>query len=326
MSVARQSFAKGRVMRRLLVTLIILAAIAAGVFFLVTQPRLLGAEALPNHTPNLENGARMFTAGGCASCHAAPASNKCGDLKYDKPKSLAGGRCLKTPFGTFNVPNISSDKTYGIGGWSDLDFVNAMVRGVSPGGEHYYPAFPYASYQRMRLEDLLDLKAFLDGLPGDTTPSRDHKLSFPFGIRRGLGLWKLLYLDGKPFTPDPTHSEQINRGAYLVQGAGHCGECHTPRNPIGGPDKARHLAGGPAPEGDGWIPNITPDETGLGDWSAADIVYALESGLTPEYDSFGGNMVAVQENMAKLAAEDREAIAAYLKSIPAVKHAKPKKQ
>ncbi len=313
-------------MVRFLTALLVLAVLGALIFYMLTQPSAIVASALPNHTPDLENGQRMFIAGGCASCHSAPASKRCDDPKYSEGLKLGGGRCLKTPFGTFKVPNISPDKETGIGGWSNVDFVNAMTRGISPSGEHYYPAFPYTSYQYMQPKDLLDLKAYLDTLPLVSEPSQDHDLLFPFSFRRGLGLWKHLYLGEQPFVPNPDESDAVNRGAYLVRGPGHCGECHTPRDAFGGLDSARPLAGGPAPEGEGWIPNITPDKTGIGDWSKNDIIYALESGFTPDFDSFGGSMVAVQDNMAKLPASDREAIAAYLKSLPAIANAPaPKK-
>jgi mono/diheme cytochrome c family protein len=312
-------------MRRLLAAVAILGVLGAAVFFFLTTPRTVDAASLPKHTPDLANGETMFYAGGCASCHAAPASGKCDDPKAADKKVLAGGRCLITPFGTFYVPNISPDPESGIGGWSDLDFVNAMTRGVSPSGQHYYPAFPYTSYQHMRFDDLLDLKAFLDTLPAVKSSVPGHELALPFRLRRGLGLWKLLYLDGKPFAPPPGASDQVARGAYLVEGPGHCGECHTPRDMLGGPVAGAKLSGAPAPEGKGYIPNITPDDTGIGKWSADEIAEALATGFTPSFDSFGGAMVAVQENMAKLPAADRAAIAAYLKSIPPVA-SKPRKK
>lgn len=311
-------------MRRLLGALVLLAVVAGVAFYVLTIPRTIEASALPQHTPNLENGKYMFFAGGCASCHAAPASDNCEDPKSADKFLLVGGRCLKTPFGTFYVPNISPDKDTGIGGWTDLQFVNAMMRGVSPDGRHYYPAFPYTSYQRMSYPDVLDLKAYLDTLKPVASKVPDDDLALPFRLRRGLGLWKLLYLDGKQFKPDPAKSEQLNRGAYLVEGPAHCGECHSPRNMLGGIELSRAYSGGPAPEGKGYIPNITPGKGGIGSWSAQDIAYSLETGFTPSFDAFGGTMVQVQENMAKLTAADRAAIAAFLKSLPPVASAAPK--
>lgn len=295
------------------IAIFVLAVIAAGIFLFLTEPKVLTASQMPDHKGDVQNGEMIFWAGGCASCHAAP-----GKAGEENPTVLAGGVELKTPFGTFVAPNLSPDPKAGIGGWSDLEFVNAMTKGVSPDGQHYYPAFPYVSYQRMTVEDVIDLKAYLDTLPVVGKKAAEHQLGFPFTVRRGLGLWKFLYLDGKPFTPDPTKDEVYNRGKYLVEGPSHCGECHTPRSPIGGLDRSRWLAGAMDAEGKGFVPNITPHENGLGGWSETDIAYALETGFTPEFDSFGGSMTDVQLNMARLPASDREAIARYLKGVPAI--------
>lgn len=302
-------------MRRALLTLLVLGIAAAIVFYGLTTPRSIPASALPAHTPDLANGEYMFTAGGCAECHAAPVK-KCSELEVEDEKVLSGGRCLKTPFGVFNVPNISPDKEAGIGNWSTLDFVNAMKFGVAPGGLHLYPAFPYTSYQRMSYKDLVDLKAYLDTLPAVNNKVPPHELSFPFNIRRGLGLWQMLYVDGKTFTPDPDASDEVNRGAYLALGPGHCVDCHTVRNVFGGIVKSKQFAGAPNPDRKGTVPNITPSDDGIGDWSAEDIAYLLETGNTPDFDVIGSNMVAVQENMAELTPEDRAAIAAFLLSLP----------
>jgi mono/diheme cytochrome c family protein len=280
----------------------------------------------PAAAKNAENGRYLFYAGGCASCHAAPASAKCDDSNYNDPLKLVGGRCLKSAYGTFYVPNITPDKESGIGRWSDEDFLRAMTQGVSPTGRHYYPAFPYASYRHMRRDDLLDLKAFLDTLTAAPSKMPPNAIAFPYNLRWGLGLWQWLYLDGGTFVPDPSKSPQINRGAYLVEGPGHCGECHTPRTALGGMIEAKKLSGAPDPEGKGFVPNITPDPTGIGSWSAKDITYALETGFLPDGDVLGGTMAKVQDNMAKLTPSDREAIAAYLKSIPPIANARPKKK
>ncbi len=312
-------------MRRALLALLVVAVVSVVVFYLLTMPRAVPASALPAHAPDLVNGAYMFAAGGCAECHAAPLK-KCDDHKTQDKTVLAGGRCLKTPFGVFNVPNISPDKEHGIGTWSTLDFVNAMKLGMAPGGEHLYPAFPYASYQRMRYEDLIDLKAYLDTLPASSNAVPPHELAFPFNIRRGLGLWQLLYVDGKAFVPDAKASAELNRGAYLVEGPGHCAECHSSRNVMGGIITSKAFAGARNPEGKGTIPNITPSDEGIGDWSNADIVDLLETGNLPDGDVVGGTMAAVQENMAKLTPEDREAIAAFLKVLPPRPDAVPKSE
>ncbi len=303
---------------RIIWALIALGVIGGIIFYFLTIPSTIDASALPSHKPDLKNGEYYFNAGGCASCHAAPAGNKCDNPGIVKPHELKGGRCLKTPFGTFYVPNISPDPEFGIGGWSDLDFINAMVRGVSPEGSHYYPAFPYTSYMRMNFTDLIDLKAFIDQLPAIMSPVSAHELAPPFKLRRGIGIWKFLFLDQQPFRIDPGQNDQVNRGAYLVQGPGHCGECHSPRNLFGGIINSRQYSGGPSPEGKGYIPNITPHKDGIGNWSASDIAEALATGFTPSFDTLGGTMTEVQKNMSKLTEEDRAAIAAYLKSLPAI--------
>lgn len=259
----------------------------------------------------------MFHAGGCASCHATPGQD-------DKTK-LGGGLALKSPFGTFYAPNISPDTNDGIGKWSDADFLNAMQRGTSPDGRHYFPAFPYTSYQNMRAEDVLDLFAHLKTLPAVQGRARDHDVPFPFNMRRLIGAWKFLFLDGKSLQPDASKSVEWNRGAYLVNGAGHCVECHSPRNALGGIVAGQRFAGGPNPEGEGWMPNIT--QKALVEYSEKDISYLLETGQTPDGDSVGGSMVAVVRNTSQLSSDDRNAIAAYVKSLAPIEGPKkPQRQ
>lgn len=293
-------------------------AIALGVsvvmgvaILLASRPSVLPENALPVHTTDAANGERLLHAGGCVSCHASPGG-------ASETPVLGGGLALETPFGVFRAPNISTDAVHGIGAWTMLDFVNAMHFGVSPGGQHYYPAFPYASYTRMSFEDLMDLKFYLDTLPSAPHPNLPHDLKFPWSIRAGIGLWKLLNLDSAAVVSVPPDNTLLLRGRYLVEGPGHCGECHTPRDWTGGLEKNRWLAGAPSPEGEGKVPNITPDKNGLAGWSQADIEYYLESGFTPDFDTVGGSMAEVQANMARLPAEDRAAIAAYLKTVPAL--------
>lgn len=310
-------------MRKPVLALLAFLVAIALVLYLLTRPVTIPPAALPPHAPDVANGEYLFIAGGCAECHAVPVK-KCDDLNIESKEALAGGRCLKTAFGTFHVPNISPDKETGIGGWSTLDFVNAMKRGVAPDGSHYYPAFPFTSYQRMSFEDLIDLKAYLDSLPAVKHETPPHDLVFPFNLRRALGLWHRLYVDGNSFSPDPQASAELNRGAYLVRGPGHCAECHSSRNLIGGIVAATEFAGAPNPAGKGTVPNITPSDDGIGDWSHEDIVYFLETGNTPEFDVVGGVMAPVQENIAMLKPEDRKAIAAYLKSLPPRPNAVPK--
>src|SRR6266851_161703 len=301
-------------LRKLVMLVVILAVIGAAAFWFITMPATVSADALGSYTPNLDNGKTMFHAGGCATCHATP-------NQQDKTR-LGGGLGLKSPFGTFVPPNISPDRDDGIGGWSEANFVTAMWKGTSPDGSHYYPAFPYTSYQRMRLEDVRDLFAYRKTLPAVQGKVRDHDLPLHFKIRRMLGGWKFLFLDGEQLRPDTSKSAQWNRGAYLVNGPGHCAECHSPRNRLGGIIASQRFAGGPDPEGsDGWIPNIT--QAGIGDYLEQDIAGVLETGDLPNGDSVGGAMRAVVRNTSKLSAEDRAAIAAYVKSLPPVEGPKP---
>lgn len=295
-------------MKKLFLVLVVLAL--AGWWF--SRPEALGPGDVPAHQPDLANGERLFNAGGCASCH--------GRIVDGKPQRdvLAGGLEMESPIGLFRVPNITPDREQGIGAWSELDFLNAMQRGVSPDGRNYYPAFPYTSYTRMRRTDLLDLKAFLDRMPADPNVVGPNELAFPFNIRRALGAWKRLYLDSAPVIPVPPGDEQLERGRYLVEGPGHCGECHTPRNLAQALELDRWLGGAPNPDGEGQVPNITPGSSAFADWSADDIAYYLESGVDPDFDVVGGSMAAVQANMSRLDDADRAAIAAYLKALPAV--------
>jgi len=275
---------------------------AALLFWLLTRPVLLSPGDLPDHEADPVNGELVFYAGGCASCH--------GD-------GLGGGLEMNSEFGTFRVPNISPDRVSGIGGWSTLDFVNAMMRGVSPSGGHYYPAFPYTSYSRMKVRDVIDLKTYIDSLAPVSNNVAAHELHFPWNLRRGIGLWKRRYLVQGPVLVVNSDDPSFARGRYLVEGPGHCGECHTPRDRFGGLITTQWLAGGPNPDGEGKVPDITPHADGLKSWTKKDIAYYLESGFLPDFDMVGGAMVEVQENMAHLSDSDREAIAVYLKTIPA---------
>jgi mono/diheme cytochrome c family protein len=266
---------------------------------------MVTAADLPPHAPNLGNGRTMFLAGGCAACHMTP--------KQTDATRLGGGLGLHTAFGEFYVPNISSSRKDGIGAWSEAQFVTAMTDGTAPAGSHLYPAFPYPSYRHMRLDDVRDLFAYLKTLPPVAGRARPHELKFPFDIRRTVGVWKLLFLGGKGFTPDPKQSAQWNRGAYLVNGPGHCAECHSPRNALGAIVESRKFDGGPSPTDQGGVPSIRQDK--LSDWSVDDIVGTLTTGDTPDSDRVGGPMVDVVRNISRLSDADRRAMAVYIKSL-----------
>ncbi len=294
-------------MRRLILVLAALALAGAAAGWALTRPVAIPAEEITGIEPDLARGEAVFWAAGCASCHAADKAE--GDARL----VLSGGHRLVTPFGTFVAPNISQDPTAGIGAWSDTQVVSAVMKGTSPEGEHYFPAFPYAAYGKANLADIVSLAAFLKTLPADPTPSQPHELSFPFNIRAGVGLWKALFVSTDWTLP--ARDSRIERGRYLVEALAHCGECHTPRNAMGGLDTARWLGGAANPSGEGRIPNITPAKLS---WSAADIAEYLKSGFTPEFDTAGGSMTAVVLGTARLSDEDRAAIAEYVKAVPAV--------
>jgi mono/diheme cytochrome c family protein len=303
--------------RRIVLAVVLAGAAAFGVYgWLTATPSALVLVTEAAYTPDLANGQTTFNAGGCSSCHAVPG-------QPDRLK-LGGGLALASPFGTFYVPNISPDPTDGIGRWSEAQFVTAVTKGVSPSGTHYFPAFPYTTYAHARVSDIRDLFAYLKTLAPVPGRVRDHDVPFPFNIRRNIGIWKWLFMDGRPFMPDTARPAQWNRGDYLVNSLGHCAECHSPRNFLGGIVATQRFAGGPDPDGKGWVPNIT--QKGISDWNEKDIAYFLESGQTPDGDSAGGSMVSVIRNISQLSEADRNAIATYIKSLPPVDGpAKPKK-
>jgi mono/diheme cytochrome c family protein len=241
-------------LRRLLLIAVVLAVVGFGVFLWITSPALITADALPDYKADATRGLAIFNAGGCSSCHAVPA-------QPDRLK-LGGGLPVPSPFGTFYVPNISPDKVDGIGNWSEANFVTAVMKGTSPQGTHYFPAFPYASYTHAKLEDVRDLFAFLKTLQPVSGKAPPHQVPFPFNIRRNVGGWKFLFMDDRPFTPDASRSAQWNRGAYIVNSLGHCAECHSPRNFLGGIISSQRFAGGPNPEGDGLGTEHHPEGTG----------------------------------------------------------------
>ena len=295
-------------------TLLSLAAVGIGLGaagWILTAPETLEAGFAAGHKADAQNGSLVFAAAGCSSCHTAPDSP---DNAEDAPPVLAGGQAFDSDFGTFYAPNISSDPTAGIGGWTLPQFARAVTAGVSPEGRHYYPAFPYAAYQHMTESDVADLFAYLQTLPAAEAEAPAHAVPFPFNIRRGLGAWKLAFMPDEYAVGGGLTPEQ-ERGRYLAEGLAHCGECHTPRNAAGGLLPKRWLAGAPNPDGKGQIPNITPAEL---TWSQADLVEYFTSGFTPDYDTAGGQMAHVVANLAKLPQADREAIAAYLQAVPPV--------
>ena len=251
-------------------------------------------------------GARVFAAADCASCHSTPG-------QPDRLK-LGGGLALASPFGTFRAPNISPDPQDGTGSWQPADLANALMAGVSPAREHYYPALPYTHYTGMTPGDLADLFAYLQTLPPVAGKVPPHDLPLIFRWRRALGLWKLLFFRQGQSRAVLTGDALHDRGAYLVETLGHCAECHSSRNLLGAIKPETRFAGGLDPEGSGFVPNITPSR--IGSWSEADLARMLKTGETPEHGRVGSSMADVVANTALLPDEDRQAIARYIKSLP----------
>lgn len=285
---------------------------AVAVFLALTLWLAIGPAA-GQENPSVERGAYVFRAAGGCSCHT--------DAK-NQGAFMAGGRPIATPFGTIYSTNITPDPATGIGAWSDEDFLRAMTLGVGPSGEQYFPVFPYTSFTRMTRQDVLDLKAYLFSITPVEQANRAPDLQAPFGWRFGVRLWKLLFFRPGTWQPDPDQSAQWNRGAYLAQALGHCGECHTPRNLMGGLRKGmRHAGAVDGPDGE-LAPNITPDaDTGIGAWSPADLVWFLQMGLKPDGDDTQGLMSElIETGYSHLNEADLEAIAVYIQSLPPIHH------
>ncbi len=252
-------------------------------------------------------GAYLAAAAGCETCHT--------DAKDNRP-ALAGGRALSTPFGIFFTPNITPDPQYGIGKWSDAEFLRALRKGVSPSGSDYYPAFPFDAFTMLKDTDILDIKAWLFSRPPVPLPDKPHEIRFPYSIRLLMVPWKILYFREGTLQSRAGQSPDWNRGAYLVKAVAHCAECHTPRNALGALDKGRWLAGvNGGPDGLN-APDITPHPDALGKWSTDDIEALLKDGITPDGDFVGNGMKEVVAETARLTPEDRHAIGVYLKSVP----------
>lgn len=265
---------------------------------------LCGVCLLASAQGDVERGDYLAKAAGCAGCHT---DTTAGAAAY------GGGRILDTPFGTFYGPNITPHRQYGIGSWSEQDFFRAMRQGTRPDGGHYYPAFPYPSFTRITEADLRDLWAYLRSLAADPRANRPHELRFPFNWRWLLWGWKWLFFSPGALQADPKLSAVQARGAYLTHALGHCGECHTPRNFLGGLKRGHTLAGGELPEGS--APNLTP--TGLRKWNDAELRDFLRTGVTPEGDAASDVMYEVVRNTtSQLTDRDLDALIAYLRSLP----------
>jgi mono/diheme cytochrome c family protein len=255
-------------------------------------------------------GAYLAEAAGCDQCHT--------DTEH-QGRAYAGGRALETPFGTAWSPNITPDRETGIGSWNFVDFERALRWGIAPDDSHYLPVFPFPFYDRLTPEDVVDLKAFLNSLPAVSQANRGEGVDVFSAVRARAAVAVIAEPFPGPLMPDPGKGEVWNRGAYLVETVGRCGDCHTPRNWLGVRDQRRPLAGTSTGPGGKAVHNITPDpQTGIGEWSEEDIVAFLTNGQTPEFDFVGGAMAEIVRNTSRLVDADRRAIAVYLKSLPPV--------
>ena len=280
-------------LRRILLALVVAAVIGCAIFWWLTIPAVIAANSLPAYTPDPANGLTTFNAGGCSSCHAVPG-------QPDRLK-LGGGLAITSPFGTFYSPNISPDPADGIGRWTEAEFVSAVLKGTVAIRRALFPGLS------------------LCVLPACQGRGHPRPVCLPedagAGVRQGARSRRAVSVQCQAqlsasgnscswttsrSSPDAARSAQWNRGAYLVNGLGHCAECHSPRNFLGGIVAAQRFAGGPNPEGEGWVPNITQKR--LGEWSAKDIAYFLETGQTPDGDTAGGSMARVIRNTSQLSA------------------------
>ncbi|HYD56095.1 MAG TPA: cytochrome c [Burkholderiales bacterium] len=252
-----------------------------------------------------KRGEYIAKAAGCLGCHTESGG---------KAPAYGGGRALVSSFGTFYGPNITPHPDAGIGRWSEADFMRAMREGVRPDGASYFPAFPYPSFSGMVDADLRDLWAYLRTLKPSANASKPHALRFPFGFRFLVRIWKWLFFRPAPFATEPARNAQVNRGAYLTNVLGHCGECHTPRNFLGAPKRDRFMGG--AKLGDGAsAPNLTP--TRLKKLGDKDLFDFLKYGQWPDGDVVGETMGEVIRNTtSQLSEQDLQAMVAYLRSLP----------
>jgi mono/diheme cytochrome c family protein len=296
--------------RRTLAAAVLVLAAAAAAFAWLTRPDPLPASAVLAHEPDLRNGETLYRAGSCLACHRPP------DGAGRDPALPSGGKPFPTPVGVFYPQNITPDPETGIGRWSAVDFVNAMARGLAPDGRHYFPAFPYNAYRAMRMSDLLDLRAYLASLPAVRSPTREADVLLVPLARRGVGLWKRLAFRQRPWPAETAGSPSWQRGAYLVNAPGHCGECHTPKGWLMIEDLHRHLAGGPHPAGEGKVPSLHGLLARKKYAGVDDLVLALQNGETLGYEHLSsGGMAAIQESLSRVPQADLRAMAEYLLSL-----------
>jgi mono/diheme cytochrome c family protein len=261
------------------------------------------AKATPER---LARGEYLARAGDCIACHSTPTG-----------KTFGGGLAMETPFGTLFTPNISSNKEYGIGRWTADEFYRMLHTGKSRNGMLLYPAMPFTAYTKVTREDSDAIFAFLKSTPPVDQPNRPHDLRFPFNKRSMLLGWRTLFFKQGEYRPDPAMSVEWNRGAYLVEGLGHCSMCHTAINALGGNSPSKAFEGGLIPMQDWYAPSLTSNkEAGLGEWSIEDISAMLQSGVSERGAVYGPMAQVVHDSLQYLSDDDIRAMAVYLKTLP----------
>jgi len=272
----------------------------------------LAAAQAPDQADEIIRGRYQAILGDCEACHTAPGA-----------KPLSGGLPLETPFGQLIPPNITPDKASGIGEWSEADFRNALKNGIGHEGKRLYPAMPYPAYTKMSDQDISNLWAYIRTVDPVFNPVEANQLPFPFNIRTSMLGWNMLNFTPQEFRPDPSKSEAWNRGAYIVEGPGHCGTCHSPKTALGADKTSQALEGASL---QGWFaPNITGNPyIGIGSWSEEDIVQYLKTGANARTIASGPMAEAIEASTSKMTDEDVKAIATYLKSTNGGPADKPK--
>jgi mono/diheme cytochrome c family protein len=294
---------------KVVLALLALAAVAAIAFFLMLPGKLPKAgqsQAVSQTTQVISRGEYLARAGDCVACHTMPGAAE-----------FAGGRAMPTPFGNLYVPNITADEETGIGAWTPDEFYRMMHTGVSRDGTLLYPAMPFASYTKVTREDSDAIYAYLMSVPPVKQKNRPHELRFPFNKRELLVGWRTLYFHEGEYKPDPGQSAAWNRGAYLVEGLGHCAMCHTQVNALGGSSESNEFEGGMIPNQNWYAPSLTSNrEAGLGNWSIEDIKNLLQTGVSHRSTVYGPMAEVTYNSLQYLNDEDVEAMAVYLKSLP----------
>jgi mono/diheme cytochrome c family protein len=292
------------------VSFLVVLAIAAAAALYLMLPGELPKQAHPASVDRtsqvIGRGEYLARAGDCVACHTTPGG-----------REFAGGRAMPTPFGDMYVPNITPDEETGIGAWTPDEFYRMMHEGVSRDGTLLYPVMPFASYTKVTREDSDAIYAYLMSVPPVKQKSRPHELRFPFNNRELLVGWRTLYFRPGRYMTDAAQTPQWNRGAYLVQGLGHCAMCHTQVNALGGSSEAKAFEGGMIPNQNWYAPSLTSNrEAGLGNWSIEDIKDLLQTGVSHRSTVYGPMAEVTYNSLQYLSDEDVEAMAVYLKSLP----------